>query len=502
VSRYLLLSLLTLIEQLAALAVQFFIARRYGAHGEVDAWIVGASLPALFSAVAGSIGGQLVMPLLAKSREERGEEGFQTELAGFLNLFFWISCGTALALAALPGFWTGLLAPGLASGTRDSAGWYLAVLSAGLIPGLAGLLYSQAAQASGKYVYIPLLGLASALVPLGAVLLAPSGAELRWMAAAQVLAALVSALFANLLGVRSRWVPSFRLSAGTGELLRRTLPALLIVAATRLNHTVDNFFASFLPEGELSVLGYAVRATSILQAALAAPVISVVFSDLSALAAKGDWTAFSAQAAASGRRSVFLSVGFAAVIAGLGPRLATLLFGFGAGESAHLARCFVALSGIVAFAAWGSLLTRVCFAARMDRVAVIFLGIVPLLFNILLDWLLVGRYGITGLAAVTSLNALIGLPVVDAVLRREGRISGPFYGAFFRSAGCALLTGILLWNLPPLFGRDTLSLAIETALLGFCGLAAYSLLTSVLGETALRELLEELRPGRESDAAV
>ncbi len=501
-SRYLLLSLLTLIEQFAALAVQFFIARRFGAHGEVDAWIVGASLPALVSAVGGSVGGQLVMPLLAKARGERGEAGFHAELAGFLNLFFWTACGIALVFAALSGFWTGLLAPGLAGGTKNVAAWYLAVLSAGLVPGLAGLLYSQAAQASGKYVYIPLLGLASALVPLGAVLIAPAGMELRWMAAAQVIAALVSALFANLLGVRSRWLPSLKFSAGTGELLRRAVPALLIVSAARLNHTVDNFFASFLPEGELSVLGYAVRATSILQAALAAPVISVVFSNLSVLAAKNDWPAFASEASASGRRSVFLSVGFAAVIAGLAPRLSTLLFGFGVEQSAHLARCFVALSGIVAFAAWGSLLTRVCFAARMDRIAVIFLGIVPLLLNILLDWLLVDRYGVTGLAAVTSLNALIGLPVVDAVLRREGRISGPFYGALLRSAACALAAGLLLWNLPPLFGRDTLSLAAETALLGFCGLAAYSLLTLVLGETALRELWRELRPGGEREPAV
>ncbi len=489
--RYVTLSLLTLVDQAVTLVLQFFIARKYGVHGTVDAWIVGLTLPAVISTVAGSLGSQLVMPVLIHAKETGGDTAFHRELSAMFTLFLGAGLLAAFVLAGGSPIWVRVTAPGLTDAVHNRAAWFLSVAAVGLVPGILVVLYSQAAQALGRFRIGPVLSVAGALTQLAAMLLAPSGDEIYWMMVAQVAASVMILPVLAAYGADAGWIRFIRPTPRTTEFLRRSLPALLIVASTRINHAVDTFFASYLPPGKLSALGYAIRGTSILQVALAAPVISIVFAELSKSAAREDWDEFAGQGLSAARKATFISAGIAAVVGGLGWRGARLLLGWGPGgaDTETLAACFVALSGIIAFASWGSLLARICFSSKMDGIAVLYLGIIPVIFNAVLDWLLVGRFGVVGLAAATSFNALIGLPLVDWQLRRAGKSGGSFYGPLMRTLGCALATGAVLWRIPVLFGTGTARLALECAALGLAGLAVYSLLATLLGEPLPRELL-------------
>jgi len=489
--RYVTLSLLTLLDPAVTLCLQFFIARRYGVHGTVDAWIAGMTLPAVVSTVAGSLGSQLVMPVLVHASETEGETGFHRELSAMFTLFLAAGLVSAFILAGGAPLWVRLTAPGLSDQVHNRAAWFLSVSAVGLVPGILTVLYSQAAQALGRFRIAPVLSVSASLSQLVAMFLAPSGDEIYWMMVTQVAVSVLLLPVLAAYGAEAGWVRFLRPTPRTSEFLRRAVPALIIVASTRVNHAVDTFFASYLPQGKLSALGYAIRGTSILQAALAAPVISIVFAELSKSAAREDWDGFAGQGLDVARKATFISAGVAAVVAGLGWRGARLLLGWGPGaaDSETLAACFVALSGIIAFASWGSLLARICFSSKMDSVAVVYLGIVPVIFNAILDWLLVDRFGVAGLAAATSFNALIGLPLVDWQLRRAGKAGGDFYRPLLRALGCAIVTGAVLWHLPLLFGTSSARLALECVLLGTAGLGTYTLLATLLGETLPKELL-------------
>lgn len=491
--RYLSLSLLALANQLLVLLLQFLVARKYGAHGQVDAWIAGAALPALFSTVAGSLGGQLAMPLLIHAREKTGDDGFRQELGSLTSLFLVAGFGAAAMLVLLAPSWIRLTVPGLTETVRTEAVWFLRVSAFGLAPGVLGVLLAQAAQARGNFWLPPVTGVTATLAQLAAFTLAPAGVALHWMMLAQAGTAFI---VPPVMAAGIRGLKGLRPGALTGQarmFLRRSSPALLIVAGTRINHVVDNFFASGLPEGHLAVLGYAVRGTSILQVALAAPVISIVFAELSRSASTENWEEFTKTAAAAARRATWISAGFAALVAGLGEKGAKLLLGWDVAETGTLAACFVALSGIVAFSAWGSLLARMAFAARLDWLAVTYLGLLPVAFNVILDWALVDHFGVMGLAAVTSLNAFIGLPLMDWRLRRSGRSAGEFYVPLVRVILSAVMTAFILWNAPLPEAGSSAGLVFQIVILGAAGLAVFGLLAALLGDRSASEILRSLR---------
>ena len=75
------------------------------------------------------------------------------------------------------------------------------------------------------------------------------------------------------------------------RLLVRAGPVLLIVASSRVNLTVDTFFASSLPEGQLAALGYANRAVGLLPQGIVGQRFQVFFQRVDT----GDDTAERAQ---------------------------------------------------------------------------------------------------------------------------------------------------------------------------------------------------------------
>lgn len=494
-TRYLLVSLLALTGQIFSLLLQFLIARRYGTVASVDAWIAAQAIPAVISTAAGSLGGQLVMPALIRAAEQEGKEGFRQASGEFLSLFALTGLAVSLPLVLAAEAIIGWTVPGLGEEAKDMAGWFLRVSAAGLPAGIVFVFFAQAAQTRERFLIAPVVSVLMLAGQFGAFLAAPTGRELHWVISAQALTAWLGLPLIAFLGLD--WKPAPRLRPGNAamSLIRRSVPALVIVASVRINHAVDNYFASGLPEGHLAALGYAVRSTAILQAAVAAPIMSVVFAGLAKSAARGEWDQFASDAGLAARRSLFISMMLAVLMAGLGARISVLFLGWGAPFDgiSRLAWCLVVLSGITAFAAWGSLLARVCFAASLDRLAVVYLGIIPVIFNLVMDWLLVEPFGVIGLAAVTSLNAVLGLPLLERTLRKKGRIAGGFYLPFFRLVLCAGITGAALWFCPPVIADGTLTLTAEIILLGITGAVLFLILAGLLGDDTPRYLVDRFR---------
>lgn len=487
------LSLIALLSQAIVLVAQFLVARRFGVRGVVDAWMVAQVLPALAAAVLSALAGQLVLPALVAARERGDSQMLRRAVMELVTLFGLGSVLLGAGLAALAAPATRLVAPGLAAVDAEMATGLMRILAVGLVPIGASLVLRQAALERGRFVAVAMLAPLTGVLQLAAFLLAPPERALHWMIGAQVVGAFaVTPVCAALAGApRGRWL--LRPSRVSRELLMRSVPVLLILASTRVNLAVDTFFASHLPEGSIAALGYAGRSVFILQAVLAAPVASIVFARLSRDAACENWAGLAQSASRATERGFFLSLGAVMVVVGLARPAAAVLLGESASSEAvlTLAGCLVALSGSLACAVWGSILTRVCLAARRDGFALLSLGVLPMISNAILDAALVGHAGVVGLAAVTSLNALVGLPIIERMLRRSGLLGGPLYRPLLRFAVAALIPGALLLALPGLPGASLLAQLAALTGLAALALLGYVLLVQLLGGGVVRLLRED-----------
>jgi putative peptidoglycan lipid II flippase len=487
------LSLIALANQLAVLTAQLLVARRFGVRGIVDAWMVAQVLPALAATVLYALAGQLVLPALVAAREQGGSAELRRAVVELLTLFGLAGAGVGATLGLLSGPVTGLVAPGLAPESRETAIGLLRILALGVVPVGATLVLSQAAYERGRFVAVACLAPANAAVQLAAFLLAPPEHALHWMIAAQVGFAFLGLPICAVLAGSARHLRLARPSGVSRELLARGLPVLLILASTRVNLAVDTYFASSLAEGSLAALGYASRTVFFVQAVLAAPIASLVFARLSRHAARGDWAELARSARSATERGFFLSIGAVMVVVGLARPAAALLLGEDGSTVAvrTVSACLIALSGSLAFAVWGSILTRACLAARRDLFALLSLGVLPMLSNAILDAALVERAGVVGLAAVTSLNAVVGLPIIEGLLRRSGVLRGPLYRPLLRFALAALAPGALLLAAPCWTGASFLAQLALLAALALAGLLGYALLVQVLGGNLTRLLRDD-----------
>ncbi len=436
------LSSIALLGQVAALAAQFAVARRLGADSVVDGWVAAQNIPALAAALLVAVAGQLAMPELAKLRETGGECAFKEGLAGLARRFALLGCAIG-AVALFPAWMIDAFTPGLSASARHEAIRLLPPLALGAAP--AGLVAAliQSAALRGRHLLCASFSPLAAAASLVCFLTAPPDDALPAMVWAQTVATFLTLPWCfRLAGLSLRDMFSLRSKTALG--LVGVVPVLLIAGSARVNLTVDAFFAASLHSGELALFGYATRGVALLQAVLVAPVSGLVFASLSQAAARGAWRQFADETRRATLAGFALSVPAALLVALLGFDLATFLLGPEEADAARMTvtHCLWALSGIVVFGVWGSILARACIASGNLGAAVWFLGIIPIALNAVLDAWLAPRFGVAGLAAVTSLNAVIGLPILHIWLARQGVTRGPLLAPLLIYLACAGAAGL------------------------------------------------------------
>lgn len=478
-----LLILFSLLTQALGLAIQVALAHRFGTGAEVDAYVVALTFPGLVEAFVLAAVAQLLLPLLVRRFEKgEGEEAWR-----LLSTLLTVLCGGLLVLSlpvalAREGI-VGLLAPGLDAGRTGLAAGYLAALFPGLALGVGGALLTQAFHARRRFVAPALLGTLAQVIPLAAVLFLSRTMGL-WSLVAGTLLAKAAVLVPLLLLLLRRGAAIRPQAALEHPEIRRmawlALPVLIAVASARMNSAVDRLFVSFLGDGKLAALGYADRLVGLVLAVLVAPVTAVLYPALAACEARGE------------RRALFAAVdrGVRALIAGMLPFtialcvLATpamrLLFErgrFSEADTSRVATILIFYGGILVLGGVGSVLVRGFYAIGNVRDPMIWGGLVPLAANAIFDALVFRHWDVYGVAAVTSANAIVGLPVLYVILRR--RLGAPPAGgwpSFLLRAGTAgglmtFVTGALAARMPaePGLPEGLVSLLIAAG----AGLACY-----------------------------
>ncbi|HFE48492.1 MAG TPA: murein biosynthesis integral membrane protein MurJ [Chromatiaceae bacterium] len=441
----------TLLSRILGFLRDMVFAQVFGAGAMTDAFFVAFKIPnflrRLFAEGAFSVA---FVPVLTEYREKRSFaelKGFVDHVAGTLGavLFAVVVIGMLGAPAVVA-----LFAPGFIG---DEVQFPLAVemlrltfpyiLFISLVAFAGGIMNAHGRFAAPAFtpvlLNLSLIGCALWLAPR----LDQPVVALAW---GVLLAGVLQFLFQLPWLARLKLLPTFRPAprdAGVRRILRLMLPALFGISVTQLNLLLDTLIASFLAAGSISWLYYSDRLMEFPVGILGVALGTVVLPKLSQQHAAESPEAFS-RTLDWALRNVVLFAAPAAVglILLAGPMIATLFQSaeFNINDIEMSTRSLVAYSlGLFGFVAIKVLAPG--FYARQDTRTPVRIAVIAMLTNMVMNLVLVWPLRHAGLAAATSISALVNAGLLLHHLRGQ-QIYTP--GEGWRATGLRVGAGLLV----------------------------------------------------------
>ena len=506
---------LTLVSRFAGFARDILAARILGAGLAADAFLVAFRLPNLFRRLfaEGAFSAAYVPMFSRKLHGPGGQSAARAFSEDVLSVFVPVLLlFTALMEIAMPA-----LVWAMANGYRDVPGKfeltvsltriafpYLLLIS--LVSLLTGILNSMSKFAAGAAA--PIL---FNLVLVGGLLL---GAEMRSdpsddITVARTYAAAISvsgliqfvwlmwAVKRAGLTLRLRWP---RLSPEVKELGRIIVPATFGAGIYQLSIFIDTFFATSLPQGSMAYLNFADRLNQLPLGVIGIALGTAILPTLARFIGTGDEARAASVQATAIEIAMLLTLPAAVALAICAGPLVTAFYVGGkftladADTTARVLACLVA--GLPAYVLLKVLTPG--FFARGDTKTPVKTAATVLGVNIVLNFILIGRFGIVGLALAGATAAWINCALLAVVLHRRDhfRVPGTLWLRLARQLGCALAMGAVLFWLRDaaagLFAGSTGQRLMGVGALVGGGLAVYFALAWVTGAFD-RDMLKQLR---------
>ncbi len=402
------------------------IADRFGATATYDAFLIAFYVPQLLRQLLaeGSLSTAFV-PLYASLRE-KGEDAdrFASNVLSLLIVLFPVVCAAGILLAP----W---YVPFLASGFPPDKLQLTISLSRWLFPSIAlvgfGAVFMGILNAHHRFFIASFSSVwFNVGVILGALVAAPHwpGLPIYGLAAGALVGAAAQALsqLPSLRRLRFRfsfylWPPH----PSVALLVQRMLPAVVVLAMADINLLVDNKFASYLPDGNIASLQYAMRLFQLPLGVFAVSIGTALLPRLAVAEAKTDPLGFRRYFSDGMAATALILIPATAGFLLIGDDVVRLLFQRGHFTAADTARTAAVLGsfslGLLAYG-WDYLGVRVCYA--LGRTSLPIVGaIASMATNAILDAVLVGPFGAPGLAFASAVAGAVDAAILLFFLRRH-----------------------------------------------------------------------------------
>ena len=397
-----------ILVKIVATLKEIAVAGAYGRSDAMDAFLAAALIPGLLINLISESMNQALVPTLIRVREREGHDRAQ-ELLSSSMLWMCVLLAAVSAVMALGarGFFP-LIASNFPAAKLDlSVRIFYALLPVVLITGIA----TNCTAVLNTFDRFALPALAVVINPViviaGALLL--SGRLGIW---AMVYATLAGALLhaAVVAGMMDFHGYRFRLrwhgmTEATREVAHQYGPVLLsgVVASSGL--LVDQSMAAMLPAGSVSALVYANRFVGVVLTLLAGAVSTAVKPYFSRMIALGDWAGCRHTLRTWVRLTALVSAPIAvALIVGAHPLIRlTLQHGaFSPRDTAAVAPVLMMYAIQIPFFVCSRVFYRFLVALRRTDL-IFYCGTLNLVLDIVLNLILMRRYGVAGIALATSL---------------------------------------------------------------------------------------------------
>jgi putative peptidoglycan lipid II flippase len=484
------------------------IARQFGAGAEMDAYLAAFRLPDfLFYVVAGGALGSAFIPVFTGYLTREDLPGAWRLASAVINWVVLVLSGLG-ALAAMFAPWIvqtffGDFSPAQQLLTIELMRW---MLISTVIFGVSGVV--MGILNAHHHFFLPALApVIYNLAIIGGAWLLGLAWGVRGLAAGVVVGA-AGHLLVQLPGLIQQKMHYRPVLAPTDPSLHEVAvlmgPRVLGLAAVQLNFVVTAVLAAGLPAGSLAALNYGWIIMLLPQGIIAQSVATALFPTMSALAARGEQTELRRIFGLTLRNLLFLTLPAAVGLTVLSVPIVRLLLERGKFEPASTAATAWALSffalGLVGHAVV-EIATRAFYALK-DTKTPVTIGLLTMLFNIGLSWLLLNLFAVWGwpahggLALANSIAVTLEMIALLVWLRpKMAGLAEPGLPSALRRMGLAALGMVLaLFILRPILPANPGWLA------GVAGIAVgglvYAGLAHLLGVPELKAIRLKVRRGR------
>lgn len=454
------------------------IAYKFGATSLTDAYLVALVIPNIFSSfIAGAISVAFI-PIFTEHMNMYGEEEAWKIGATFSNLtimgLILLTCANFLFA---PTF-IKAIGPGLPSEMQSlsvSLSKYLSPLI--LLSGLTGL--ATAIHNSYRKFTVPSYAilLNNIGIIIGAFFLSKYYNIFGLVFGALGGALCNSIIITSTLHRKLRFYcfsPTLIFSPGIKRMASLVVPFIIGSAAGQLNIIIDRIFASGLVEGSISALNYSSRLMQLPLNIFAGAIATVLFPSLSYYAVNGEFRQIKTTLSESIRMLWFITIPMSVGLMVLRKPIISILFEHGAFTSMDTQMTAQALMfySIGLFAQSGIFILVKCYYSLQDSITPVKIAFLTVIFNILLNFVLVKPLLHSGLALATSVSSILNFLLLLHYLERN--IGKMQYREIMHSTIkfliASTLMGYIAWQLYLClsieFGENKLSITLVSVVFG------------------------------------
>ena len=272
------------------------------------------------------------------------------------------------------------------------------------------------------------------------------------------------------------------------RLLVLSLPAMLSMAVSELNHMIDHALASSLEHGSMTALTYSYNLITFIIGVLVVPVTTIIFSRMSKLVAQKDTEGIITTVKTCTEALIMILLPIIVICAIASKDIIRVAYGSGRFDDSSI----VMTAGPFMFYVIGVLsfglrdLMNRTFHAMQNTLIPFVVACIAVCINIVLNFILRRLMGASGLALATSIAGSTAMLMMFFMLKRRlGKLNLlstliTFLKAGAAAAACGLVCVLLMRILPMAHGR--IVDLFRLGLVALCGIAAY-----IIGLIALRE---------------
>ena len=454
-----LMSVATFISRILGYIKDMILAVFFGASGLSDTFFAAFRIPNLLRELfaEGSMSSAFI-PVLTEYRQKQGE-GEATRLVKitFTFIIIVVGCLCILGIMFAPAI-VSVVAPGF---LQSSDKFNMTVmLTRVMFPfllfiSLASLL--MGALNTKKIFFVPALApaLLNVTVICTVVLFARSFTEpITSVAIGVAVGGFVQFAFQLPAFFRSGYVLGFEPEFGHPGLKKMALlliPATMALAVNQINIIVSNILASYLPDGSITYLYYAMRLIQFPIGIFGVAMGMAVLPALSEHAVKGDLDKLREDFSFSLRLLFFIAVPCMAGLIALREPIVNILFQRGQfdytatrGTADALLFYSIGIWSIV-----GVRVTTATFYALQDTKTPVRIAVIGVVSNLLLSLLLMGTLKHSGLALANSLASIMNFLLLSFFLRKKlQRIdAGKIIKSFLQVIASSCIMGVIGWAL-------------------------------------------------------
>jgi len=397
-----------ILVKFAATLKEITVAGVYGRSDAMDAFLAAALIPSLLVNLIAESMNQALVPTLIRVRELEGRDRAQQLLStSMLAMCLLLVAATAAMAAGAHWFFPLIASHFPAAKLALSIRIFYVLLPIVLITGIATNC-TAVLNTVDRFAWPALAPIAISLfIVVGALALGPRFGI--WAVAYATIAgslahAIIVAVMMHAHGYRFRlWWHG--MDEAAREVASQYGPVLLsgVVASSGL--LVDQSMAAMLPAGSVSALVYANRFVSVVLTLLAGAISVAIVPAFSRLIARRDWPGCRHTLRTWLRRMALVSIPIAALLIACSHWLVRIAFQHGVfrpADTAIVARVLAMYAIQIPFFVTSRVFYR--FLVAMRRTDLIFYcGILNLALDIVLNLILMRRFGVAGIALATSL---------------------------------------------------------------------------------------------------